>query len=169
MFARISIVPGSCGPLLLPWAITAVLLNSATTLAHGVHVSAYFHDGAIHGEAHFPDDTPVRKATVTAFDPAGEEIGRTTTDEKGEFSLETKFRCDHRLLVDTGDGHGGEYTVRATELLGDPLEDIRQKLDDLREQLWLRDVLGGLGYIVGITGIAFYFLGVRRKESKRKG
>ena len=38
----------------------------------------------------------------------------------------------------------------------------------LEEQVWLHDILGGIGYIAGLAGLAFYFLGVRRKE-KLKG
>ena len=167
-------------------ALTVGLICCARpVLAHGVHVSAHVHDGMIHGEAHYPDDTPVRGATVTAYDPAGQQIDRTTIDQKGSFTLEAKFRCDHWLLVDTGDGHGAEYTVRAAQLPAnlpprgdatvaavpeeDPLESIQKDLAELRDRLWLRDVLGGLGYIVGIAGVAFYFLGVRRKQSRHEG
>jgi nickel transport protein len=162
---------GGLGLAALLCATLGLMACPVPALGHRIHVSAHVHDGAIHGEAHYPDDTPVRGATVTAYDPAGEKIGQTTTDEKGSFTLEARIRCDHRLLVDTGDGHGAEYVIRAAELHGDqdPLEGIRQELSDLREQLWLRDVLGGLGYIVGITGVAFYFLGVRRKRSRREG
>ncbi len=38
----------------------------------------------------------------------------------------------------------------------------------LEEQVWLHDILGGIGYIAGLAGLAFYFLGVRRK-GKLKG
>ncbi|HUX07599.1 MAG TPA: hypothetical protein VMX35_09835 [Acidobacteriota bacterium] len=38
----------------------------------------------------------------------------------------------------------------------------------LEEQVWLHDILGGIGYIAGLAGVAFYFLGVRRRE-KSKG
>jgi len=39
---------------------------------------------------------------------------------------------------------------------------LQQELDALRHQTQFRDVLGGIGYIVGMAGIAFYFLGVRQ-------
>ena len=29
----------------------------------------------------------------------------------------------------------------------------------------LQDIVGGVGYILGITGMLFYFLGIRRKET----
>ena len=142
---------------------------------------------------------------MTARDPAGETIGRTKTDRQGEFSLEAKYRCDHRLLVDAGEGHGVAYTVKVAELsktlpprgdapgsagrkaphaVGVPvaddtsaatldgrrLEAIHAQLVELRKQLnqygqsfRLRDILGGIGYIAGIAGVAFYLLGMRKR------
>ena len=73
----------------------------------------------IQGKANFHDGTPARNADVKAFDPAGEEIGRTKTDDQGKFNLAARFRCDHRLLVDTGDGHGAEYTILAKAMPAD--------------------------------------------------
>ena len=44
---------------------------------------------------------------------------------------------------------------------------MRKDLDRYRNQRGLQDVLGGIGYILGIMGLVFYFLGVRRKEKSR--
>ena len=41
---------------------------------------------------------------------------------------------------------------------------LRKDLDKWKARLRLQDILGGIGYILGIMGLAFYFLGVRRKE-----
>ena len=73
----------------------------------------------IQGKANFHDGTPARNADVTAFDASGDKIGRTKTDDQGKFTLEARFRCDHRLLVDTNDGHGAEYTILAKSLPAD--------------------------------------------------
>jgi nickel transport protein len=40
---------------------------------------------------------------------------------------------------------------------------LRRDLDRYQAEIRLRDILGGIGYIVGITGLLFYFLGIRRK------
>jgi len=42
---------------------------------------------------------------------------------------------------------------------------LRQQLDEYEKTVRLRDVLGGIGYILGLAGVAFYFLGVRRNQS----
>jgi nickel transport protein len=170
----------------------------------------------IQGKAYFRGQIAAQNVTVRALDPAGEEIGRTTTDAEGQFRLTARFRCDHRLLVETEDGHGAEFTVAADQLPDDlpprgsaanvspsagaspsggvapvassaggggersadsrQLEAIRAELARLEEQLqayqdrlrW-QDMLGAIGYIVGVTGIAYYYLGVRRKQAMAAG
>ncbi len=192
-----------------------ILLSPSPVLAHSMEVFATVEGKTIQGRANFHDGTPARNADVKAFDPAGEEIGRTKTDEQGKFSLEARFRCDHRLLVDTNDGHGVEYTILAKSLPADLpsrgrsdatadqvhadagvdqehtqesalLKDIHDDVDALQDQLHrcqysmqaqldqyehrirFRDILGGIGFIVGLAGAAygFYYRGLLR-ESQR--
>ena len=169
-------------------AIAVMLFCVVPAFAHQIYVVAHAHGATIHGEAYFRGKTPTRNAKVTAFDPAGEKIGETTTDEQGKFTLEAKYRCDHRLLVAVGDGHGAECVVAAAGLPDSlparshappvhaasaqdaGLEGVRAEIAALRDTLEryerrirLRDILGGIGYIVGVAGVASYLLGVRRK------
>ncbi len=186
---------------------------AGTAYAHKLNVFASAEGKTIRGKAYFGGGTPAQNVAVTALSPTGQQIGQTTTDEEGRFALEARFRCDYRLLVETGDGHGGEYTVPASVLpkdlpllsadLGDgkvagdvgrspnpsipiapaeptaavplssdQLELLHAKIDHLEEQLMayedrlrVTDVLGGIGYIVGITGAAYYYFGSRRKRA----
>jgi nickel transport protein len=72
-------------------------------------------------------------------------------------------------------GAAGEAPAPALGYLSDLVEQaVREQVRPLREQLEgyeertrMRDVLGGLGYIAGITGLVFYVLGVRRREVVR--
>jgi nickel transport protein len=48
------------------------------------------------------------------------------------------------------------------------LRPLQRELTDFKESARFHDILGGIGYIVGIAGISFYFLGVRRKERLAK-
>ncbi|MBN2477227.1 MAG: hypothetical protein JXB62_21645 [Pirellulales bacterium] len=162
--------------------LLAVVLLPGLARAHGMRFFAHAHDDAIHGEASFLDGTPAKHAKVIAYDSAGEKIGEATTDEGGEFTLKTQFCCDHRLVIDAGGGHGTEFTVPASQLSanlpkrGSPLDSVRNEIVELRRQLnqyeqttRLRDVLGGIGYILGIAGVAFYFLSRRRKQPTPPG
>jgi len=44
------------------------------------------------------------------------------------------------------------------------IDDLRQQLDHYRQRVRLLDVLGGIGYILGLTGIAYYWLALRRNH-----
>lgn len=44
----------------------------------------------------------------------------------------------------------------------------REELERYQAKIRMQDIIGGIGYIMGATGLAFYFLGVRR-ASKRPG
>ncbi len=45
------------------------------------------------------------------------------------------------------------------------LRPLREEIDQLKEQIWLRDILGGIGYIFGIMGIILY----RKSRLRRRG
>ena len=63
-------------------------------------------------------------------------------------------------------GAGGEA------ISADSLASLRAEIVRLEEQfsayedrVRLTDILGGIGYIVGITGAAYYYLGARRRKT----
>ena len=177
------------------------VLPAAPAFAHRLNVVALVQGEKVTGEAYFVDGSPAQNAVVTALDPAGKELARTTTDAQGRFSFPLRVRCDHRVVVDAGDGHGKTVTVPAKEMPGTlpawdgepassgqeaaspasaqgPVEAssgqlaaIQEQLAGLRKELArheskvrFHDVLAGLGFILGLMGLAFYFLGVRRRE-----
>lgn len=41
---------------------------------------------------------------------------------------------------------------------------LRKQIDAYEQKIRLHDILGGLGVILGVTGVTFYFLGVRCRE-----
>ncbi len=203
----------------LPWifVLLATPFCSSTAFAHKMYVLAETDGATIHGEVYFRGGSPARDIAVTAFGPSGARMAQTTTDQDGKFTLEAKVRCDHRLMVQTTDGHGVDFTVFADELpkelpprgkmpdiaeksmLEDAtatktaartaatidcqqLESVREEIaglrsgiNECRKEIWkyqqqirFRDIMGGIGWILGIAGIAFYFLGLRRKQSNSK-
>jgi len=42
-----------------------------------------------------------------------------------------------------------------------------REISELKEEVRFHDILGGIGYILGLAGVAFYFLGVRRRGQAR--
>jgi len=202
-------------PRTLPsgWLMAVALggiLQATPAAAHKLNVFAFAEGKTIRGEVYFRGRVPARNAKLTAFGPAGEKLAETTSDERGEFSFEARFHCDHRLVADSGDGHGTEFTVSAGELpdslplcqghsgtaggqspqaapppdaahtplaipkdeelkelievaVGKQVVALRRQLDRYEQRTRLRDILGGIGYILGLVGLAYYFLGLRKR------
>jgi nickel transport protein len=46
---------------------------------------------------------------------------------------------------------------------------VREQLAAMQDRITFRDYVGGIGYIVGLMGLAFYFLGVRRRGARAGG
>lgn len=99
---------------------------------------------------------------------------------KAEFSADVPTSSQREVppaapAVESHDGRSArkpsEAPSSAGESLGRQIDDLRRQVVELRRQIdsyehktrW-HDVLGGVGYILGIVGVAFYFLGVRRKQ-----
>ena len=207
-FAQMGTVPFFARWLLAALAALAAVGTASPALAHKLSVFATAEGRTIRGRAYLQGGGSPGRAAVSLFDPQGQSLGQTTTDEQGKFTVEARFRCDHRIIVDSGEGHRAEYTLPATALPddlplrtadegasaakppqaaplpspqhGDPsppasashvkLEDLARQIDQLQFQIdqlgsriRVQDVLGGLGYILGLMGLAYYFLGVRRK------
>jgi nickel transport protein len=102
----------------LQFAIIFLFFSSLAS-AHEIHVFATVEGKTIQGKAYYHDDAPVREGTVKALDSLGEILAEGKADAEGKFSLPVRFRCDYRVLVDAGDGHGGETFVEAEDLPAD--------------------------------------------------
>jgi len=219
---------------------SALMLTSAVPRAHAhkLKIFAAAEGARITGYAYFPGGGRARESAIEVFGPDDRKLGRTTTDEKGEFTFVAGSRCDHRFVVQSPDGHQATWTVRADELpdwlpevptetgAGDTADDgapvkdpdqptpegrkspepgqsvhtegpprlnnageslprdleatlesivarhvnpLRRQIEQYEEKTRWRDVLGGIGYILGLTGAAFYFLGARRRGAAGKG
>jgi nickel transport protein len=93
-----------------------VLLCQAAAFAHNMRVFADVTGRTITGNAYMSGGGNPRNAQVIVLGPDGKQLGRTTTDEKGNFRFDATVRCDHTFVIDSGDGHRAECTVRAEEL-----------------------------------------------------
>lgn len=100
----------------LALAAAVVLLCHAAAFAHNMRVFADVTGRTITGNAYMSGGGNPRNAQVIVLGPDGKQLGRTTTDEKGNFRFDATVRCDHTFVIDSGDGHRAECTVRAEEL-----------------------------------------------------
>lgn len=178
-------------------ALLSLLALAGPAAAHKLNVFARVEGRSIEGKAYYRGGGPAEGAAIAAYGPSGEELGRTTADAEGRFSLPAAVRCDHRLVADAGGGHAGEFQLSASELPADlppanlpaatapapPAEvpnagpadataelaalraqvvALREQLEGYEAQVRFRDVLGGIGFLLGAMGLAIY-VGSRRR------
>lgn len=183
--------------------LLALLCAASPAWAHKIKLFATAEGTTIAGYAYFSGGGRAQEAAVAAA-AAGRTVYQGHTDDQGAFRFEATARADHRLTVDSGDGHVASFTIAAAELpeslpAGDsamtaapaavppvftaaPADDNRlaelvaravaRQVRPLREQLdayeqttrW-RDALGGIGFIVGLGGLA-YGMAQRRREKR---
>jgi len=186
-----------------------VALLSAPALAHKLKVFASVEDDTVSGHAYLSGGGRAHQVPVQVLAPDGTELLRAVTDEQGRFSFNAPRRCDLRLVVDSGDGHRGEWIIRAAELPSDltawdgdeaapavvatraasaptgdaPMDSVRvlireelgpleariarlaEDIESAREEIRLRDVLAGLGYLLGGAGLASWWMKKRARGS----
>jgi nickel transport protein len=163
-------------------AAAFALSMSTTALAHQINIYASVDGDTIRGKVYFRGNAPAQNVTVRAVDPQGNALGQTTTDEQGKFTMPARGRVEHRLAADTGDGHVTEPYVLPAKLFQESaaaddspqVEQLREQIVALQEELaacksrvLVRDALGGIGWIVGLAGIAYYYLGVRKRRASK--
>jgi hypothetical protein len=70
----------------------------------------------------------------------------------------------HSHAASHADHATGDAAVEFDEL-HEQIEQLEAKLTAHDERARLTDIVGAIGYIVGITGVAYYYLGARRKKT----
>ena len=189
-----------------------------TASAHRVNVFAWVDGDTIHVESKFSGGKKVKAGKIMVMDPQGVELLAGLTNDKGEYSFKVPKQSDLRITISTGQGHQGEWIVRATELQGlvsdeqsetgtrerlrpkkdstvykpslppgtavtgdsiqaENLEAIIESVLDRKLKPIIRmlaetqqkgpntkDILAGIGYIIGLVGIAAYFHNRKKKD-----
>jgi nickel transport protein len=180
-------------------ALVFLLLGVAPAFAHKIKLFATAEGMSVSGYAYFSGGTRAQGADIAAH--VGErQVFSGKTDDQGTFRFTATESADHRLTVDSGDGHTAGFTIKAEELgkaaeppqaatetaaapvaqtitddgrlaalveqaVARQIRPLREQLDAYQESARLRDALGGLGFIIGLGGLA-YGLDQRRKAQR---
>ena len=104
--------------------ISIVLLSSLCVLAmmtgsvsaHGVNVFAWVDGDTIHVESKFSGGKKVKAGKIIVMDPQGVELLSGQTNDQGKFSFKVPKRTDLKIVLIAGQGHQGEWTLRADEM-----------------------------------------------------
>lgn len=173
------------------------VLAASPAAAHRMDLSVRVVGNELHGSATFHGRQPAAGATVEVRDPLGEVLARAITGEDGRFQVPLTRRVPLEVVVETADGHlarrsvpaealppelpsaaeaaaaaqSESLNVLAERLAGETarqLVPIHDRLAELEQRIWLRDVLGGVGYILGLAGLAALILARRRGAPPRE-
>lgn len=152
-----------------------LILTGQFVFAHRINVFAEVRSGKIEGECYSSNGKPLPNATVKFVSPDDTELGTTQSDANGTFNFTPAARVDHRIVLDTGDGHRATFVIKASDLPKSPatasppqpaVTPGRQSRTHERQWRW-RDVFSGIGYIFGIAGVVLYFKSRRRRAPEK--
>ncbi len=182
-------------PFWLPALLALPMIaHGHAALAHRMKVFAAAEGAMVSGYVYFSPGGRARDAAVVATVPDGTVIFQGRTDPDGGFRFEAGQRRDLRITAEGGDGHEASFVVRAAELPDAPpaappvgtapppadlaalversvarqVRPLREQLDAFQDAARWHDVLGGIGYIVGLGGLA-YGLAMRPRKRPRPG
>jgi nickel transport protein len=126
---------------------------------------------------YYADGSPVAGVRVDVQGADGASVGSVTTDGEGRFAYAPQEQGDLVFVVETDDGHRAEsaYTstmpsgptspaagpaaprlvdsVQIQQIVQEELRPLREQLDAYQHEIRVRDILGGVGYIVGVLGL----------------
>ncbi|MDR1870395.1 MAG: hypothetical protein LBS60_00465 [Deltaproteobacteria bacterium] len=199
-------------------AILALAPNEA--LAHGVYIFGWEEGDQICSDSYFTRSDKVQGGTVRILGPDGSVLAEGRSSDAGLACFpRPQVPGDLQLVVEAGEGHRAEFTLRASELsplsaapapsaapasptaspasepasasASEPSEPLNASLDNVRsivrEELktqlspiirtlaesraggegppTFREIFGGLGWVAGVFGVAFFFSGRKRKSA----
>jgi nickel transport protein len=94
--------------------IIFLVIDSAS--AHRVNVYAWVDGDTIYVESKFSGGRPVKSGKIVVTDPQGVELLSGLTNDEGEISFKVPKRSDLKIVLIAGQGHQGEWTIRAAEM-----------------------------------------------------
>ena len=185
--------------------------------AHRVNVFAWVEGDMVYVEGKFHGGKKVKAGKIVVLDSRGNELLSGLTDDQGEYSFKVPKQTDLRIVLSAGQGHQGEWIVRADEMsdlppeqamqtgtktetpsakkeassetsthiktaspditigreeletiidsvLDEKLKPIHRKLSDMQQEgPTAKDIFAGIGYILGLVGIAAYVQSRKKK------
>ncbi len=143
--------------------------------SHGVSITAHWEGEEVHTDSYFADGKPVGNARVVAHNMNGDVTLEGLTDETGTWDFPNPKVGDLRIVMKTSSGHKNETVLREgstgsrTEYQGQTIDsrlasiqDSILKLEKQTNKPGISEILGGLGWIIGLAGAFLWGMSRRR-------
>ena len=137
------------------------LLFAPHAFAHALYVFAQYDGQTVTGKSYYSDMTP---AVETYVEVLRQPLMTGKTDNRGyfHFPLVVEPKVALKVVVEGEEGHRAAVVAdritatpnTPTQASDESLLLLRGDIAQLRDKIYLHDILGGIGYIVGIAGIA---------------
>lgn len=171
-------------PLRCLLVLSVLLLAASPALAHRINIFALDEGGEIYTESTFAGKRPVKHGVIRVYNAGGTVVFTGETNDKGELTFPRPEPGALTVEVDAGMGHKSSWDLEPSGAVeapagvtGEPApqahpvgpgfadrdwERLAQVVDTAvakalhrqQEETRVRDVIGGLGYIVGLLGMA---------------
>ncbi|MBF0751700.1 MULTISPECIES: carboxypeptidase regulatory-like domain-containing protein [unclassified Pasteurella] len=138
--------------------------------AHALHVFAQYDGQILSGKSYYSDLTPAAETYLEVFRSGMEEpILNAKTDTKGEFRLAVPNMTDSvlKVVVEGEEGHRASVVADRTSPVNNQTADLmllRADIAQLKDKIYWHDILGGIGYIVGIAGLIAWLNARKMKQ-----
>jgi len=156
------------------------LLPAAKSLAHKVDLYVSAKGDTVYTESYYPDGKKVENGSIEVFDSQGNKLLEGKTDSEGLFSFKIPKKDDLKIVLDAHLGHKTSTFIFVEELEAGVKKKTQEththpggeththetdqgKCRAKKEAFPLAAVLGGLGFIFGLTAL------IMRLTSKKKG
>lgn len=146
----------------------SAILFAGSVFAHSLHLVAQYDGQTLSGKAYYSDMTPAAQTYVEAYKEGDDKPAiEGQTNEQGYFQL--AIRSDQRLkvVVEGEEGHRSSTLVEKltfnNSTSNDAFAQLRTDIAQLKDKIYLQNILGGIGYIFGLIGLFAWFKA--RKEA----
>ena len=149
----------------------------------------------MHVEGYFSDGAPCKSSKIEVYTLEGDKLLEGETNAEGEFSFPLTERRDLRIIMTGSMGHRAETVIKADEMSGgedeaapppaetpppprieeslrkavqEGMRPLIRMMEEERRRIRMSDIIGGIGYILGIWGTVMFILS-RRRQGERSG
>ncbi len=148
------------GRLVFPLSLVLFLIAVPRANAHGINVTARVEGDRVLTESYFNSKIKVIDGQIKVFGPNGGLLLEGKTDANGIYSFKIPQETDLRIVLESAMGHRAEYVLKADEIMGKSLSKIQKKRGP-----GFYEVMGGIGLILGLTGLTLYLRSRKRKKT----
>ena len=137
------------------------LLFAPHALAHALYVFAQYDGQTVTGKSYYSDMTPAAETYMEILQ-AGQDSplleGKTDRDGQFAYPINTTAEGAIKVVIEGEEGHrasivANRVSAQTTNNSDNALMLVREDISKLKDKIYLHDIIGGIGYIVGIFGL----------------